>query len=64
MNRILERLQQKPQATRLDKGVRVRVAEKETPVEIADVKIVDKRGKLDRATIMAKLQGPAIKIEV
>ena len=64
MNRILERLQQKPQVTRLDDGVKVRIAKKKAPVKIADVKIVDNRGKIDRAAIMARLAEPAIKVSL
>jgi len=59
MNRILERLQQKPQATRLsnvEQGIRVKIAKKMAPVQIKEVKVVDKRGEFDRAAIMAKLQ--------
>ena len=59
MNRILERLQQKPQATKLDKtdkGVRVRVAKQMAPVELVAVKVVDKRGDFNREAIMAKLK--------
>ena len=64
MNRILERLQQKPQAQRLDKAVEIKVAKKAAPVKIAKVKMVDKRGDIDRAAIMTKLREPIVKVTV